>query len=196
MATKALLVVVSYLLGSIPFGLLVSNVWNLDIRKHGSNNIGATNVYRTLGTLAGGFVLILDYLKGFLAVSIGFWTGGDPAIILLLGIAVVYGHMFSLFLGFRGGKGVATGLGVLAAIRPDIFLLTLGFGLLVLFITRYVSLASTSSCLFAVLLIYLYHEPEIYLITTMVIALSIILAHRSNILRMFSGKEPRLGEKG
>jgi|SRR3989339_63620 len=198
MSTKALMILVGYLVGSIPFGLLVSKIWNLDIRRHGSNNIGATNVYRILGTIAGGFVLILDYLKGFLAVSIGYWTGGDPEIVLLLGIAVVFGHMFSLFLGFRGGKGVATGLGVLAGIQttsPYIFLFTLAFGLLVLALTRYVSLSSVLACAFAVVLFYFFHEPPVYQLAAAIIATAIILAHRSNILRLLSGKEPRLGEK-
>ncbi len=194
MTMKVLLALAGYLIGSIPFGLMISRIWNLDIRQYGSSNIGATNVYRILGTLAGGFVLILDYLKGFIAVSLGYFLGGDPMVILLLALTVVLGHMFSVFLAFRGGKGVATGLGVLAAIRPDIFLYTLLFGLIILALTRLVSLASISACLFAVILFFLLHVPQIYTITTVLLAAAIILAHLPNIRRLIAGREPRLGE--
>jgi len=101
------LVIAAYLLGSIPFGLIVAGIWNVDIRRHGSGNIGATNVLRTLGPVPAAAVFALDFSKGLLAVYLGYWSGGGPLIVLLLGAAAVLGHMYSIFLKFKVGKGAA-----------------------------------------------------------------------------------------
>jgi len=187
--------IIGYLIGSIPFGILVSKLWSLDIRQRGSGNIGATNVYRNLGPLAGGLVFILDYLKGYLAVSIGYWAGGIPIVILLTGISVILGHMFPVFLRFKGGKGAATGLGVLAGIAPEVFIFVVIFALLLLYLTHYVSITSILSSLLATGLMFFLHEPLPYSIGTAVVALFIVFFHLPNLKRLAAGSEPRLGEK-
>lgn len=194
MATKALLVVVSYLLGSIPFGLLVSKIWNLDIRHHGSGNIGATNVYRILGALAGGLVFVLDYLKGFAAASLGLLTGADPLFTVLLGFAVIIGHLFPVFLKFKGGKGAATGLGVLCWINPLIFIIAVIFVLLVIGLTRYVSLASILTPALVCALMYYFKQPLPYFIGSLLIFMFLFFSHLKNIQRLLQGREPRIGE--
>ena len=188
--------IIGYLLGSVPFGFIISKIWKQDIRRQGSGNIGAANVYRSLGAVAGGVVFALDYLKGFFAISLGFWLGGDPVSILVLGASVILGHVFSIFLKFKGGKGVATGFGVLAGIAPDIFMLVLLFVLVMLITTRYVSLTSILSAILASGLMFVFHEPLPYSLFSAAIALFIILSHTANIRRLLQGKEPRLGEKG
>jgi glycerol-3-phosphate acyltransferase PlsY len=190
-----LFIVIAYLIGSIPFGVLISKLWDLDPRQRGSGNIGATNVYRNLGPLAGGVVFILDYLKGYIAVSIGYWAGGIPLIILLAGVAVILGHMFPVFLGFKGGKGVATGLGVLAGIAPEVFIFIVIFSLAMLYLTRYVSLTSIFSVSLATGLMFFFHEPLPYSIGTAIVALLMLLTHLPNLKRLMNGTEPRLGEK-
>jgi acyl phosphate:glycerol-3-phosphate acyltransferase len=111
-----LLMLAGYLLGAIPFGLLIGKIRNVDIRKHGSGNIGATNALRILGAGPGSLVLILDMLKGTAAVMIGQAFTADPLIIVLCGLAAVIGHSYPVYLGFKGGKGAATGLGVLLGV--------------------------------------------------------------------------------
>ncbi len=187
--------IIGYLLGSIPFGVLISKIWNFDIQQHGSGNIGAANVYRLLGAAAGGVVFVLDYLKGFLAVSIGYWMGGDPVSILVLAASVIVGHVFPVFLRFKGGKGVATSFGVLAGIAPDIFLLVLVFALVMLVTTRYVSLTSMVSAVLAGGLMFAFHEPIPYCLFSSAVALFLIFSHAKNIRRLLQGTEPRLGEK-
>ncbi len=194
MTTKVLLLVVSYLLGSTPSGVLVSKIWKLDIRQHGSGNIGATNVYRILGALAGGVVFTLDYLKGFLAASLGSLTGADPLFTVLLGFAVIIGHLFPVFLKFKGGKGAATGLGVLCWINPLIFIITLVFVLLVIVLTRFVSLASISAPALVCVLMYCFKQPPPYFIGSILIFVFIFFSHLKNIKRLLKGSEPRIGE--
>jgi len=131
-------VIFAYLLGSIPFGLMIAKIYNVDIRRQGSGNIGATNVFRSLGLVPGILAFGLDFGKGTLAVYVGYWVGGYPQLILLMGIAAIFGHMFSLFLKFKGGKGAATGLGVLAGLTPDIFVIAAILTLAIILVTRYV----------------------------------------------------------
>ena len=185
----------AYLLGSIPFGLLIAKIWKVDIRRHGSGNIGATNVLRTLGTLPGAMVFALDFLKGSLAVCLGYWAGSDPLIVLLLGIAAIFGHMFPLFLGFRGGKGAATGLGVLFALSPEIFMVALVLAAVLIYATRYVSVASVTTAFAAALLMFVFHQPLPYALGTLIVAVVILLRHRPNIKRLLNGTEPKIGEK-
>ncbi|MDD4178465.1 MAG: glycerol-3-phosphate 1-O-acyltransferase PlsY [Candidatus Margulisbacteria bacterium] len=186
----------AYLLGSIPFGLLIAKIWNIDIRQQGSGNIGATNVLRTLGPGPGAVVFILDFLKGFLAVYLGYWIGGDPLMVLLLGTAAVLGHMYSVFLRFNGGKGAATGLGVLAGIAPGVFLLSVALAACLIGVTRYVSVGSIITPFAAALLMYLYHKPLPYVWVTLIIAVFILIRHLPNIKRLLTGTEKKLGEKG
>jgi len=191
-----LFVGLAYLLGSIPFGLLIAKIWNIDIRQQGSGNIGATNVLRTLGPGPGAAVFILDFLKGFLAVYIGYWIGGDPLMVLLLGTAAILGHMYSVFLRFNGGKGAATGLGVLAGIAPGVFLLSVALAALLIGTTRYVSVGSIITPFVAALLMYIFNKPLPYVWITLIIAVFILVRHRPNIKRLLAGTEKKVGEKG
>jgi glycerol-3-phosphate acyltransferase PlsY len=181
--------VAAYLLGSIPFGVLVARVWNVDIQRHGSGNIGATNVFRALGPVPGALVFLLDFLKGALAVYIGYWVGGDPLVVLLMAAAVLLGHMFPVFLRFRGGKGAATGLGVLFGLAPGIFFIGLVLAGVIIYATRYVSLATLSTSLAITLMMFAFHQPLPYCLLTVVATVFIWLRHLPNIQRLRQGTE-------
>jgi len=185
-------ILLAYLLGSIPFGPLVAKIWNIDIRRYGSGNIGATNVFRTLGTIPGLIVFLLDFLKGTLAVQIGYFAGGDPTLALTLGMAAILGHMYSVFLGFKGGKGAATGLGVLLGLTPDIFVISFLFACVVIALTRYVSLATLSTVILIVILMGVLHKPKPYFWTAVIVGFFIFLRHLPNIQRLLQGKENKI----
>ena len=184
--------IVAYLLGSIPFGVLVARVWNVDIRRRGSGNIGATNVFRTLGPLPGALVFLLDFLKGTLAVYIGYWVGGNPMVVLLMAGAVILGHMFPVFLRFQGGKGAATGLGVLFALAPDIFLIGLLLAGVIIYTTRYVSVATLVTSLAVTIMMFSFHRPLPYSLLTLLATVFIWLRHRANLQRLRQGKELKI----
>jgi glycerol-3-phosphate acyltransferase PlsY len=188
----AVYVLCAYLLGSIPFGFFVAKIWNIDIRRTGSGNIGATNVYRTLGPVPGTIVLALDFLKGVLAVYAGYWIGGDPLVVLLLGVAAIFGHMFSIFLGFKGGKGAATGLGVLAVIAPEIFLIAAVLAAAIIALTRYVSIASIITPFVVAILMYVFHKPLPYAAAAFVVAVFVFFRHVPNLKRLLAGTESRV----
>ncbi len=191
-----------YLLGSIPFGLLVPKMYGIaDIRKHGSGNIGATNVMRTLDVVPGLLVMAGDVGKGIAAVLAASILGGRllaPEIICLLtGLAAVIGHIFPIFLKFKGGKGVNTALGVMIMLLPLAALSGLASFIVTVLISRYISLGSMIASLvfFAVVLAgYLtdfMNVPLSYLIVAAIIPVLIIGAHRSNIKRLVNGSENR-----
>ncbi|HVN67130.1 MAG TPA: glycerol-3-phosphate 1-O-acyltransferase PlsY [Candidatus Sulfotelmatobacter sp.] len=186
------LVIAAYLLGSIPFGLIVAGIWNVDIRRHGSGNIGATNVLRTLGPVPAAAVFALDFSKGLLAVYLGYWSGGGPLIVLLLGAAAVLGHMYSIFLKFKGGKGAATGLGVLAGLAPEVFAISLVVAAVIIYATRYVSVGSIVTPFVAAGLMLLFHRPLPYIIGTLIVGLFILVRHLPNIQRLRRGTEARI----
>lgn len=188
-------ILLAYLLGSIPFGWLVARFWQVDIRRHGSGNIGATNVFRTLGPLAGGLVFALDFLKGWLAVYLGYWLGGDPVFVLLLGFGAILGHMFSIFLGFKGGKGAATGLGVLAGLAPDIFIIAMVMAIILITTTRYVSVASMVTALAATIMMFVFNKPLPFTLLVALVTAFIIIRHRTNIARLLAGTENKVGRK-
>jgi glycerol-3-phosphate acyltransferase PlsY len=186
-------VLLAYLLGSLPFSLLIARVYNVDLRRQGSGNIGATNVFRTLGFVPGILAFALDFGKGTLAVYLGYWAGGYPQLILLMGIAAIFGHMFSIFLGFKGGKGAATGLGVLAGLTPDIFIIAAVLTLIIILLTRYVSLASMLTSLAVAALMFVLGKPTPYALAALLVAVFIIIRHLPNISRLYKGIEPRVG---
>ncbi|MCW5558511.1 MAG: glycerol-3-phosphate 1-O-acyltransferase PlsY [Verrucomicrobiae bacterium] len=200
--------VMGYLLGSVPFGLLLTRFAGLgDIRSIGSGNIGATNVLRVLGKPAGIFVLIADALKGALAVLLSprlfhptgpfsGWVSAEEAQLylpLVAGIGAILGHTYTFWLGFRGGKGVATSAGVLGALVPVAFLITLATWILVIAVSRFVSLGSVVAAAILPLATAFTgnHWPRIAL--TAVIGLLVIWRHRANLQRLRTGTEPRLG---
>lgn len=189
-----LVILTGYLLGSIPFGVVISRLFNIDITQYGSGNIGATNVLRTLGVVPGIIVLTLDLLKGTLAAYIGILVLKDPLWVVLVGLAAILGHMFSIFMGFKGGKGAAIGLGVLLAIAPEIFLAAALLVVLIIATTRYVSLASIFGPWLVAALMYFLNKPLPYLWATILVAILMVIKHIPNIKRLLAGTERKVGE--
>lgn len=190
-----LFILAGYLIGSIPFGLIVARYFKVDIRKYGSGNIGATNVLRTLGPVPGGIVFTLDMLKGTASVVLPLFFGLDPLIIILCGLAAVLGHSFPLYLGFKGGKGVATSMGVLLGIAPDLCLFTIILFAVIVALTRFVSVGSMLTAITITIAFFLLDKPLAYSLVALLITIIIILRHRPNIRRLLVGTEPRIGEK-
>lgn len=196
------LVAVAYLLGSIPFGLLIVRVTGGgDIRAAGSGNIGAANVARNAGAVAGALTLLLDAGKGYLAVWLASHeTGGNARWMIAAALAAVAGHIFPLWLGFKGGKGVATGLGVMLPICWQAVAAAAVIWLLVVAFWRYSSLGSISAAGAMPVLVYLFyaprHAPPTYIsLGTILIAVLVIAKHHQNIGRLAAGTEARLGMK-
>jgi glycerol-3-phosphate acyltransferase PlsY len=190
-----LLMLVGYLLGSIPFGVIIGKIGKIDVTKAGSGNIGATNVMRTMGLTPAAFVLIFDTLKGALPVWLARAYSGDPLLIVLCGLAAIIGHAFPLFLGFKGGKGVATGGGVLLGIAPDMFVFGIVLFLVVVGLTRYVSAGSVLSAVTVFILFILLGKPLPYTVVVGLAAVLIVVRHTANIKRLIAGTERRIGEK-
>ena len=200
-------ILISYLIGSIPTGYIFGRALKgIDIRKFGSGNVGATNALRVLGKPAGIAVLVLDILKGFVVV---FFLGNiivaritgipdDITTRLLLGLSCICGHNWTIFLKFKGGKGMATTLGVLLGLTVKVAGLKLIFALVILtwlvvfIITRIVSLASILSGITLPVYMFLFKQPRILICSSVLLSMFIILRHKSNLKRIFEGKEPRL----
>lgn len=193
--------VVAYLLGSIPSAVWVGkSFYGVDVREQGSKNAGATNTFRILGKKAGIIVLSIDVLKGFVAVYLPFLVankiGTDQVVLIQLacGVSVFLGHIFPLFAQFRGGKGVATSLGIIVALHPAAAGICVLLFLLVLIRTHYVSLgAIVASFAFPSLLIFIFNSTSLYLkFFSIVIATTVIFTHRKNILRLIQGEENKM----
>ena len=192
-------IAVGYLLGSIPFGYLLTRAAGLgDVRNVGSGNIGATNVLRTGHKGLAALTLLLDALKGTAAVLIGHWIGaaGGVAILasLLAGLAAFLGHVFPVWLGFRGGKGVATYIGVLLGVDWRAALAFCGIWLLVALLTRYSSLSALIAALITPIGLFAFADHATALLAAVLSAL-LIYKHRTNIRRLAAGEEPRIGAK-
>jgi glycerol-3-phosphate acyltransferase PlsY len=190
-----LILIFAYVTGSIPFGVLVARLYKVDITQVGSKNIGATNVLRSLGAFPAALVFVLDFAKGLLPVYVATLAGLSPLGLVATGFAAIIGHTFSVFLKFKGGRGVATGLGVLLVITPDVFLLVLTLAVIIMAFTRYVSLASITCSIVAALAMLLFNKPLPYTIVVSVIALLIMIKHIPNIQRLLKGEEKKIGEK-
>ena len=184
-----------YLIGSIPFGYLIARIWNIDIRRYGSGNIGATNVFRTLGPAQGVTVFILDMAKGAIPVLYAQHITQNHWLILMAGAAAILGHTFPVFLRFKGGRGSATGLGFLLAVAPDIFLGAMALVFLIVLLTRYVSIASLTVPALVTAAFIALKRPLPYALTSGVITLVIVLRHIPNIKRLLAGTEPKIGAK-
>ncbi|NLY11890.1 MAG: glycerol-3-phosphate 1-O-acyltransferase PlsY [Firmicutes bacterium] len=190
-------IIAAYLLGSIPFGLITGKIWaNVDVREFGSGNIGMSNVLRTLGPIPALIVLLFDAGKGFFAVTLGRQLFTDPTWWLVLGIVAIAGHNWSIFLGFKGGRGVATTAGVLLAISPFIALVLVGIWLLSLAISRYISLSSIIAVSALPIIFYFLDYPITYFWLGLLISIFTIFRHRPNIQRLMAGTEYKFGEKG
>ncbi|TWG61399.1 MULTISPECIES: glycerol-3-phosphate 1-O-acyltransferase PlsY [unclassified Aminobacter] len=189
-----LALVLGYLLGSIPFGLVITRAAGLgDVRKIGSGNIGATNVLRTGNKKLAALTLLCDALKGTVAVLIGYQWGTEAGI--AAGFAAFLGHLFPVWLGFKGGKGVATYLGVLIAFAWQGFLAFAVAWLATAFISRYSSLSALVACVVCPIVLYFIGLPTHALI---IAAMSVIvfIKHRPNIQRLLAGTESKIGSKG
>ena len=191
----------SYLLGSIPTGFLAGKLLkNIDIRQHGSKNMGATNVFRTLGKGPGIVVLLIDILKGFIPVIVisHLMTINDPFLLVIAGVAVVAGHNWTIFLKFQGGKGVATTLGVLIGLSMvivgmrQVLLLTLGVWLCLFLPTGYVSLASIGASVALPILMVAFNAPIAIKTMSIFLCLFVVFRHRANISRLAKGQENRI----
>lgn len=199
--TGLALLVIAYLLGSIPSAVWIGKLfYNTDVREFGSGNAGATNTFRVLGKTAGIPVLTIDALKGWFAVMLPVWnlSAPDSPVLfenfrVLCGAAAVFGHIFPLFAGFRGGKGIATLLGVAVGMQPIAALFCIALFTLVLLLTHYVSLGSILASLFyGTFIIWIeraHHDATIIFAITL--PLLVILTHRKNIQRMINGNESR-----
>ncbi|HSD11634.1 MAG TPA: glycerol-3-phosphate 1-O-acyltransferase PlsY [Candidatus Binatia bacterium] len=188
-------IAVAYLIGSIPTGVLLGRLAGVDVRSEGSGNIGATNVARTAGRTLGILTLLGDALKGLMpVVAVRALALGD-ATTAGVGVGAMCGHMFSIFLSFRGGKGVATGLGVLLGLAPAIVPIPLGVFVVTMALSRIVSLSSIFASLSAPLGVLAFGYPPPITWAAAAMALLILLRHRENIARLLVGTERRFESK-
>ena len=198
----AILLVLAYLIGSIPSAVWISKwVYGLDIREHGSGNAGATNTFRILGSKAGSTVMFVDMLKGFIAVKLAFLSGftmGNELfenLQIFLGLSAVIGHIFPIWAEFRGGKGIATLFGMILSINPMVAVSLVGVFVMMLFLTKYVSLSSiTASIAFPLLIVFIFNShvhvgTRLFAIAT---AFLVVLTHHKNISRLISGNESKV----
>jgi glycerol-3-phosphate acyltransferase PlsY len=187
-------ILISYLVGSIPFAAMAARARGIDLREHGSGNIGATNAIRVLGKSLGIPVLLADIAKGWAAAALVPWAFGEtsPDLAILCGAAAVLGHTFPITLGFQGGKGVATSAGALFALAPIPTALALAVFLIVLIVFRYVSLASISAAVALALLLWIRTGPLSLRLAGTALAALVIARHRSNLSRLLSRTESRV----
>jgi glycerol-3-phosphate acyltransferase PlsY len=195
-AWSVVFVVIGYLMGSIPTGYLIARAYGVDIQKVGSGNIGATNVLRAIGVGPAIVVAVMDPLKGFLATTFPIVMGVDPWVVALTALATVLGNNFNIFLGLRGGKGVATSLGAFLAVDPLVTVLAAALGLITMALGRYVSLGSLVGMAAAPLLL-LASDNELPSEFVLAIALALLAfyRHKGNLDRLAAGTERRIGEK-
>lgn len=199
---EILLIVIAYLIGSIPTAIWLSrSYFGIDIRDYGSGNSGATNTFRVLGSRWGSFVMVVDILKGVVATSLYIllpyyltdeWDRTN--FMVGLGLAAVVGHIFPVWADFRGGKGVATLFGMILAIQPLVAACCVGVFMLVLYITRFVSLSSIlASVAFAVFILFIFNEQEpLYRAFAITVTLTVVLTHQKNISRLLRGNESKV----
>lgn len=189
------LCLISYLIGSIPFGVLLAKAQRVDIRKHGSGNIGATNVARTMGKKAGLLTLLGDMMKGLLVVFGANMLYEKPIMIALAGLMVFLGHLYSIFLKFKGGKGVATSLGLFSYIMPWPTLCAVGIFSVCLRFSGYVSIASMAAAVTLPLFAIYFKLPLPYIYLAVIVGLFTLQRHYGNILRLIEGTETKFFEK-
>lgn len=199
---ELLLILLAYLIGSIPTALIISKrFFGIDIRDYGSGNMGATNTFRVLGSRYGTMVMAFDILKGMGAVAlynfIPYYLHNDlerTNFMLGLGLAAVIGHIFPIFAGFKGGKGVATLLGMILAVQPIIAISCIGVFVLVLYLTRYVSLSSILAAVaLPICVLWIWNEHEIlYRVFALLVAILVVFTHQKNIGRILRGVESRI----
>ncbi len=208
MATYILVTIIAYLIGSVNFSIIISKkIAGFDVREKGSGNAGTTNMLRSVGKKAAAITLLCDILKGVVAILIAIAVGAiiknlDKALLVqLAAIAVVIGHTFPIFFGFKGGKGVATSLGILLMVNWQIGLICLVFAIALIALTRMVSLGSVGAAILYPVLVMFIHtnytvsEGSGYLIFSIILALIVAFNHRTNIKRLMNGTENRISFK-
>ena len=197
---NVLLIVAAYLLGSIPTAVWIGKAfYDIDVREHGSGNAGATNTFRVLGKKAGVPVLTIDILKGWLAANLAYINGYDIGseefvnLQLALGLVALMGHIFPIYVGFKGGKGIATLLGVVLAIQPYAALVAIGVFLMIFLSTNYVSLSSIVAAItFPIITIIIFHaKVQSLIMFSMFIAVIVLITHQKNIERLLKGEESK-----
>ncbi len=191
MAKEILLIIAAYLLGSIPTGLLLAKAAGVDIRSSGSGNIGATNVYRTLGRSVGILTLSGDCLKGAIPVVVARYFGMSDLWIAAAGLAAFLGHVYTIFLGFKGGKGVATALGVFLAVSPAAIGSALLIFVAVVWKWRYISLGSIAAAVAMPGMVAVFDSRPPVVVMAAIVALLVVWKHRENIKRLRSGTESK-----
>lgn len=185
------LIIAAYLIGSIPTGLLLAKAWGVDIRSTGSGNIGATNVYRTVGRKLGILTLVGDCLKGLLPVLAAKALGFSLPLVAAVALAAFLGHVYTVFLGFKGGKGVATALGVFLAVSPLSILCAFAVFALVLYRSSYVSLASITAAAVVPVIITVKEGSVELIVMSVIVSAIVIYRHKENIKRLKAGTENR-----
>ena len=190
-----LAIILSYLCGAIPFGVLVGRACGVDVRAAGSGNIGATNVWRILGPRAGSLVFALDVAKGFVAPMLGRWLcGGEAKAVAICALVAVLGHTFSVFLKFRGGKGIATAFGTMLGMAWPLALACLALWGAVLLMSRIISVASIAVCVVGLPLFIWAKQPIPYIAVVALFAVVTLLKHIPNMKRLRAGTEPKIGQ--
>ncbi|MDW7740147.1 MAG: glycerol-3-phosphate 1-O-acyltransferase PlsY [Bacillota bacterium] len=190
------ILIAAYLLGSIPFGYLLAQIiGKTDIRAHGSGNIGATNVLRVMGWKAALPVFLLDFAKGFFAVLLARAVSDQPAVYLSAGLLAMIGHSFPVFLRFKGGKAVATGVGAVVALSGWVAIILLALFVIIVALTRYVSLGSIIGALSTPLLFWLLGFDPLYILFGVIMAALIVGRHHENIGRLLKGHESKISRK-
>ncbi len=188
-----IVVLIAYFLGALPFGYLVARFQGIDIMTKGSGNIGFTNVWRVLGIKSGIVVLVCDLLKGYLSAMIGFAIMGENGAIIA-GIVAILAHTFSIFIKFKGGKGVACGAGVILYLSPLAFLLCVICLSTVTMITRYMSVGSITTAVLCPFILFFLNEPIQYVLGIGCCCLYVIYKHKPNIIRLMNGTENKIGK--
>jgi len=187
--------ILTYLLGAVPFAYFAGRLKGIDVRRHGSGNIGTTNAFRLLGVKLGISVLLGDALKGALSALLGYWVFG-PWGGVVGGLLAMAGHSWNPFFGFRpSGKGVAAGFGIITVLMPKVMLIAIALFLLVVGTTRYVSMGSVVGALTVAIAVFVFPEPIAYKVFGLIGASIVLVLHRANFQRVLQGTEHRFGEK-
>jgi acyl-phosphate glycerol 3-phosphate acyltransferase len=192
---RYMLFLVTYCLGIIPFAYLAGQYKGIDVRRHGSGNIGTTNAFRLLGAKLGLLVLLGDFLKGASAAALGYWAFG-PWGGIVGGLLAMAGHSWNPLFGFRpSGKGVAAGFGIITVLMPKVMVVAITLFLVVVALTRYVSMGSVVGALTVAIMVFVFPEPFAYRFFGLVASSIVLFLHRGNFQRVLNGTESKFGEK-
>ena len=188
--------ILGYLIGNIASSYFIGKkMKNIDIRKHGSGNAGATNTFRVLGLKAGALVFIADIVKGALATAIGLWITGDRGGAMLTGVLAVVGHDWPVFLNFKGGKGIATSFGLMLVLFPETALILFLVAVPLMILTSYVSVGSVGAAVLFPILLVLFQQPQNIVIMGIVVSMLAIIRHKDNLVRLWQGNENKFSFK-